>query len=137
AGGLDFLDLELRALELLRREPEVRKQAIAAARYLLVDEYQDTNPTQAELLALLTDEADAPGRFFAVGDAKQSIYAFRGSDVRVFNHALEWIPRRNANSGAGKRGMQPPWGLTCQDTPERRSGIVRLEHNYRTVQPVL
>lgn len=137
AGGLDFLDLELRALELLHREPEVRRQAIAAARYLLVDEYQDTNPTQAELLALLTHEADAPGRFFAVGDAKQSIYAFRGSDVRVFNHALERVPQRNAKSGASERGMQPCWGLTCQDTPERRGGIVRLEHNYRTVQPVL
>lgn len=137
AGGLDFLDLELRALELLRGEPEVRKQAIAAARYLLVDEYQDTNPTQAELLALLTDESDSPGRFFAVGDSKQSIYAFRGSDVRVFNHALEWIPKRNKASGAGKKPMHPPWGLTCQDTPERRGGIVRLEHNYRTVQPVL
>lgn len=137
AGGLDFLDLELRALQLLRDQPGVRREVVRAAKYLLVDEYQDTNPTQAELFALLTDEDDAPGRFFAVGDAKQSVYAFRGSDVRVFNRALERIPQRNANSGVADRPMQPPWGLTCQDTPERRSGIVRLEYNYRTVQPVL
>ncbi|MCA8912847.1 MAG: UvrD-helicase domain-containing protein [Planctomycetes bacterium] len=137
AGGLDFLDLELRALQLLRDEPGVRREAIRAAKYMLVDEYQDTNPTQAELFSLLTDDADAPGRFFAVGDAKQSIYAFRGSDVRVFNHALEWIPERNANSGANRKPMQPPWGMACDDTPERRSGIVRLEYNYRTVKPVL
>ena len=137
AGGLDFLDLELRALELLRDQPDVRREAIRAAKYMLVDEYQDTNPTQAELFSLLTDEADAPGRFFAVGDAKQSIYAFRGSDVRVFNRALDWIPARNTKSGAASRAVQPPWGLTCQDTPERRSGVIRLEYNYRTVKPVL
>lgn len=137
AGGLDFIDLELRALQLLRDQPDVRREAVRAAKYLLVDEYQDTNPTQAELFALLTDDVDAPGRFFAVGDAKQSVYAFRGSDVRVFNRALSRIPQRNAKTGASGRPMQPPWGLTCQDTPERRTGIVRLEYNYRTVKPVL
>ncbi|MCB9893267.1 MAG: UvrD-helicase domain-containing protein [Planctomycetes bacterium] len=137
AGGLDFLDLELRTLELLREDEEVRRQAIRAARYMLIDEYQDTNPTQAELFGLLTDESDAPGRFFAVGDSKQSIYAFRGSDVRVFNRALVSIPERNRKSGAAGRPVTPPWALTCDDTPERRSGVVRLQHNYRTVQPVL
>ena len=137
AGGLDFLDLELRALQLLRDDADVRRRAIREVRYMLVDEYQDTNPTQAELFSLLTEESEAPGRFFAVGDPKQSIYAFRGSDVRVFNRALEWIPARNEKSGAAARAVSPPWGLECDNTPERRSGIVRLEHNYRTVRPVL
>jgi ATP-dependent exoDNAse (exonuclease V) beta subunit len=131
------VDLELRALQLLREHPDVRRQAIRAARFLLVDEYQDTNPIQAELFDLLREKTDAPGRFFAVGDAKQSIYAFRGSDVRVFNHALADIPQHNADTGAATRPMQPPWGLTCQDTAERRGGVVRLEYNYRSVQPVL
>jgi ATP-dependent helicase/nuclease subunit A len=137
AGGLDFLELELKTLELLRRDAQTRTEVVRAARYLLVDEYQDTNPTQAELFDLLTRDADTPGRFFAVGDAKQSIYAFRGSDVRVFNLALESVPARNAKTGADTRPLSPPWGLTCQDTPERRGGIIRLEHNYRTVRPVL
>lgn len=137
AGGLDFLDLELKALELLRGSDEVRRDVNRAAKYLLIDEYQDTNPTQGELFALLTDDGDKPGRFFAVGDAKQSIYAFRGSDVRVFNRALDWVPRRNAKSGAVQRPLAPVWDLTCQDTPERRGGVIKLEHNYRTVQPVL
>ncbi|MBZ0135377.1 MAG: UvrD-helicase domain-containing protein [Planctomycetes bacterium] len=137
AGGLDFLDLELKALDLLRGDEGVRRDTIRAAKYLLVDEYQDTNPTQGELFSLITDDSDNPGRFFAVGDAKQSIYAFRGSDVRVFNRALDWIPRRNTKSGVAAKPLSPAWGLTCQDTPERRAGIIRLEHNYRTVSPVL
>lgn len=137
AGGLDFVDLELKALELLRGDESVRREVIRAAKYMLVDEYQDTNPTQGELFALLTSEDDKPGRFFAVGDAKQSIYAFRGSDVRVFNRALDWVPGRNRQRDAHRRPLAPAWGLTCQDIQERRDGIIRLEHNYRTVQPVL
>ena len=137
AGGLDFLELELKALDLLRTDDAVRGEVIRAARYLLVDEYQDTNPTQGELFALLTGDEDRPGRFFVVGDAKQSIYAFRGSDVRVFNRALDWIPGRNAKTGADQKPLSPAWGLTCQDTLERRSGVIRLEHNYRTVAAVL
>lgn len=136
-GALDFLALELRALDLLRGSAEVRGLVAKGARYLLVDEYQDTNPTQGELFDLLTGEVDTPGRFFAVGDAKQSIYAFRGSDVRVFNHASEWVPARNRKSGMAGKPQNLPWGLTCQDTPERRGGIVKLEHNYRTVEPLL
>lgn len=160
AGALDFLDLELKTLDLLRENAEARAEIIRGARYLLVDEYQDTNPTQDELFKLLTTEHDAPGRFFAVGDSKQSIYAFRGSDVRVFNRALEWIPQRNAASGAASKPLALPWGLNCEEQlpdakranaakedasrqavetgkTERQSGIVRLEHNYRTVKPVL
>lgn len=135
AGGLDFLDLELRALKLLRESPDVRLEAVRRARYILVDEYQDTNPVQAELLAYLTHGESTPGRFFAVGDAKQSVYAFRGSDVAVFNRALDGMRARNA--GMRETPQALPWGLTCQDTPERRGGIVRLEHNYRTIKPVL
>jgi ATP-dependent helicase/nuclease subunit A len=134
-GGLDFLDLELHALQLLRENNEVRDEVIRRSRYLLVDEYQDTNPVQAELLACMTHGDTTPGRFFAVGDSKQSIYAFRGSDVSVFNRALDGMLARNA--GVQSRPQTLPWGLTCQDTPERRGGIVRLEHNYRTSRPVL
>lgn len=153
AGALDFLDLELKTLELLRDNPDARAEIIRGARYLLVDEYQDTNPTQDELFQLLTTRQDVPGRFFAVGDSKQSIYAFRGSDVRVFNRALEWIPARNTASGAAERPQQLPWELGAQlpdakdakksksrqvvVSDERQSGIVRLEHNYRTIEPVL
>lgn len=135
AGGLDFTDLEDGAIRLLQTQPALRAEVCARARYILIDEFQDTNPTQAQLFRLLTQDAHEPGRLFMVGDAKQSIYGFRGSDVRVFNHAISEVPRRNA--AVADRPMQLPWGLECADTPERRGGIVRLDHNYRTVAPLL
>jgi ATP-dependent helicase/nuclease subunit A len=79
-GGLDFDDLERGALELLARDDiaAVWQEEIAA---LLVDEFQDTNERQRRLIRLLCPR---PGRLFIVGDAKQSIYRFRGADVTVF-----------------------------------------------------
>jgi ATP-dependent helicase/nuclease subunit A len=136
-GGLDVLDLELRAIALLRDQPDVRAELNRRLRYILVDEFQDTNPTQAELFDLLREGDAAPGRFFAVGDAKQSIYGFRGSDVSIFNRALKEVPARNSASGVDQEPVQPAWGLECQDTRERRAGMVLLEDNYRTVAPVL
>jgi ATP-dependent helicase/nuclease subunit A len=140
AGGLDFTALEQRSINLLETNPEVREEMVRRVRYLLVDEYQDTNPVQEKLFALLRDGDLTPGRFFAVGDAKQSIYGFRGSDVSIFNRALHEIPRRNKTSGADQAPLNPPWGLKCKKgkyTKERESGFVRLQHNYRTVKPVL
>lgn len=137
AGGLDFLDLELRALALLKDSADTRAEIARRMRFLLVDEFQDTNPTQAALFALLRQADDTPGRFFAVGDSKQSVYGFRGSDVSIFNRALTEIPARNKKSGAGKLPLAPPWGLVCDDSKEQRGGVIRLAHNYRTVAPVL
>jgi ATP-dependent helicase/nuclease subunit A len=137
AGGLDFNDLEQRAIRLLEEHPDVRAEVCSRIRYLLVDEYQDTNPVQARLFELLRHEDDAPGRWFAVGDAKQSIYGFRGSDVSIFNRALAQVPARNRAAGLESVPPRLPWGLQCADTPERRGGTVRLDHNYRTVKPLL
>ncbi len=90
AGVLDFDDLLLRVRDLLRDAPVLRSEMRARARALLVDEYQDVNGLQAEIFELLAGE-DAPGPAgtplplrVAVGDAKQSIYRFRGADVGVF-----------------------------------------------------
>ncbi len=79
--ALDFDDLEQMALQLLRDHPDVRTHWRREVRALLVDEFQDTNSRQSDLLRLL---AGRPGVLFLVGDAKQSIYRFRGADVRVF-----------------------------------------------------
>ena len=88
-SALDFLDLELKAIQLLRTSPNVAHVYRSTFRHILIDEAQDLNPTQKEFLDLLTGE-DAnedkgrPERFF-VGDVKQSIYRFRRSDVRLLN----------------------------------------------------
>lgn len=79
--ALDFDDLELLALALLRDHTPVRTLWQQSIHTLLVDEFQDTNQRQRDLVRLL---AGAPGRLFVVGDAKQSIYRFRGADVSVF-----------------------------------------------------
>ena len=77
--ALDYLDLEIRATELLSEHPEIAAAYGSRLRHLMVDELQDTNPTQIKFLDLLK----GPQRFF-VGDVKQAIYRFRGSDVRNF-----------------------------------------------------
>lgn len=77
---VDFGDLELHALRALEHE-HVRAALHRRWRALLVDEFQDTSPAQARLLELLRDERTP---VTVVGDEKQSIYAFRGADVRVF-----------------------------------------------------
>jgi ATP-dependent helicase/nuclease subunit A len=79
--ALDFDDLEAGALALLQENPAVRTRWQEEIRALLVDEFQDTNGRQRDLVTLLNGDR---GRLFIVGDAKQSIYRFRGADVVVF-----------------------------------------------------
>ncbi len=101
AGAVDFLDLLIEARNLVRDDAEVRRDFQRRFRYLLVDEFQDTDPLQAELLLLLASADDAnddtapvnrrvrPGALFIVGDPKQSIYRFRRADVGVYRAICE------------------------------------------------
>ena len=100
---LNFGDQLLLARALLRDHPEVRRYFQGRIRRLLVDEFQDTDPIQAEILFYLTGtdpgETDwtklepAPGSLFLVGDPKQSIYRFRRADIDTYNLAKEVIVR--------------------------------------------
>ncbi len=95
AARLNFGDQLLLTASLLRDNPEVRRHFQARVRRLLVDEFQDTDPVQAEILFYLTgqdvEETDwtrlrpAPGSLFLVGDPKQSIYRFRRADIDTYN----------------------------------------------------
>ena len=94
AGALDFLDLLLRARDLVRDNPMVRRGFQQRFKRIFVDEFQDTDPLQAEILLLLAADDPAetdwrrarpvPGRLFLVGDPKQSIYRFRRADVAIY-----------------------------------------------------
>jgi len=94
AGVLDFVDLLVRARDLLRDSAAVRADFQQRLTHLFVDEFQDTDPLQAEILLLLAADDPAerdwraarplPGKLFIVGDPKQSIYRFRRADVGTY-----------------------------------------------------
>ncbi len=86
--ALDFDDLEAGALRLLAQDPAVQSRWQAEAVALLVDEFQDTNDRQRQLVRHLNGREH---KLFIVGDAKQSIYRFRGADVAVFRDERETI----------------------------------------------
>jgi ATP-dependent helicase/nuclease subunit A len=83
--ALDFDDLEMRAAMLLIENPAVRARWQSEINAVLVDEFQDTNERQRRIVyALIGFPKSQAGSLFVVGDAKQSIYRFRGADVTVF-----------------------------------------------------
>jgi ATP-dependent helicase/nuclease subunit A len=94
AGKLDFLDLLIRTRDLVRDDPAVRAELQARFSHIFVDEFQDTDPLQAEILLLLAADdptqrdfrqvRPVPGKLFLVGDPKQSIYRFRRADVALY-----------------------------------------------------
>ncbi|TCS84578.1 UvrD-helicase domain-containing protein [Tepidibacillus fermentans] len=97
-NGLDFDDLQLRVVQLLRENQEVRKSIQNRYSYFLLDEFQDNNQIQKMLISLLLKDERGiiePGRLFVVGDPKQSIYRFRGADVYVFKEMEKEIIEMN------------------------------------------
>ena len=93
-AALDYLDLEIKATQLLQSNPDIAAYYQARFRHIMVDELQDTNPAQIALLNLLSrgNGGILPGpECFFVGDVKQAIYRFRGSDVRHFARLLREI----------------------------------------------
>jgi ATP-dependent helicase/nuclease subunit A len=94
SGLLTFQDLLQLAADLLRTDSGVRRSLGSRWRHLLVDEFQDTDPLQAEVCFLLASDPEEgddwrrvrprPGALFLVGDPKQSIYRFRRADIRVY-----------------------------------------------------
>ena len=94
AGTLDFLDLLLKARDLIRDNPRVRASFQHRFQRIFVDEFQDTDPLQAEILLLLAADDPAQtnwretrpvsGKLFLVGDPKQSVYRFRRADVGIY-----------------------------------------------------
>ncbi len=85
-GFLDFEDLQILALRLIRDHEEVRRTLTERYRFIMVDEFQDTNDLQWELIERIGKKGDdlQDHKYFVVGDPKQSIYGFRNADVRVF-----------------------------------------------------
>lgn len=96
AGRLDFLDLLIKARDLLRDDASVRADFQRRFTHYFIDEVQDTDPLQVEIMLLLAandpDESDwrkarpCDGKLFLVGDPKQSLYRFRRADIAIYQH---------------------------------------------------
>ena len=120
-GALSYQDLLMRVAELLRDKPHIRRYFRRRFTHLLVDEFQDTDPIQAEVMLLLT--ADDPqqqdwrecrpvaGALFVVGDPKQSIYRFRRADIVTYNDVRRII--------------------------DKSGDIVALTVNFRSIKPII
>lgn len=96
-------DLDLLAIEYLQKNEELRKKYQERYKYIMVDEFQDTNERQRQLIYLLCgNKLDGTNNLFIVGDVKQSIYRFRHADVSVFNKVKEDIAQ-NAGQNLGMK----------------------------------
>ncbi|MBX9591683.1 MAG: UvrD-helicase domain-containing protein [Hyphomonadaceae bacterium] len=107
AAVLDFDDLLLHARDLVAGREDVRHALGLHYQHILVDEFQDTDPIQAEILFLIGAEArppkwqDAvlrPGSLFLVGDPKQAIYRFRGADIGIYEEARDNVKGRSGGA---------------------------------------
>ena len=124
-NALDFDDLLLLPVELLKQHDQVREYWHKRFKHVLIDEYQDTNRTQYELIKLITTDGINPSLFkswegrsvFVVGDADQSIYSFRAADFRIL------------------MGFQEDFGE--KQKGENDSTMVKLEDNYRSTSTIL
>ncbi|HWY45775.1 MAG TPA: UvrD-helicase domain-containing protein [Bryobacteraceae bacterium] len=121
AGKLDFVDLLILARDLVRGNAEVRAYLQNRFTHIFIDEFQDTDPLQAEILLLLASDDPAQsdwlqvtpqaGKLFVVGDPKQSVYKFRRADVVLY---------RAIRDALGSRGV----------------GIVQLTTSFRALRPI-
>ncbi|MBR9990367.1 MAG: UvrD-helicase domain-containing protein, partial [Gemmatimonadetes bacterium] len=144
AGTLNFQDLLIFAARLLRDSPPARRELSDRYRFLLVDEFQDTDPIQAEVLFLLASDEELdifehtpgveapadwrppfaswrhltprPGALFVVGDPKQSIYRFRRADMMLYQQVKRRFELWGETSGFG--------------------GVVELIANFRSRKPI-
>ncbi|TSC71808.1 MAG: ATP-dependent DNA helicase PcrA [Parcubacteria group bacterium Gr01-1014_70] len=91
AHALDFDDLLLQTVALFQKHPEVLSKWQLQWRYILVDEYQDTNHIQYSLMKLLANPSNGPGNIMVVGDVDQAIYSWRGADFRnILSFERDW-----------------------------------------------
>ncbi len=107
AGALDFDDLIAETTRLFKQAPEIRAKWQAQFKYIMIDEYQDTNTAQYQLIKLLVNENR---NIAVVGDDWQSVYAFRGADFRNILRFEKDFPNTT---------------------------VIKLEQNYRSTRPIL
>ncbi|MFC1813530.1 UvrD-helicase domain-containing protein, partial [Thermodesulfobacteriota bacterium] len=109
-GLFDYEDLILKTVKLFEQDENTRKKYQEVFKFIFVDEYQDLNAAQYRIIRALSSSGNPDREIFVIGDPDQSIYGFRGSDVRYFDRFAE-------------------------DYPDAR--IIKLTRNYRSVEAIL
>lgn len=151
---LDFDDLLIVARDMLLASREARDYFKRRFKFLLVDEFQDTNPLQSEIAFLLCERQGEfarnwhevrlhPGKLFLVGDPKQSIYRFRRADLDLYGRVRELVEAQGATLQlsvnfrtvpAVVRELNPLFGPLMQG-PVDRSGVTRFEPCHVELKP--
>ncbi len=144
-GVLDFDDLLVKVRELLR-DPESLDMLRERYRYVLVDEFQDTDPVQAEIVYLLATargetgrETLVPGKLFIVGDPKQSIYRFRKADIEIYERVKERLAAGGERLSIVENFRSVPgvveWVNETFAEIMRPTGDARFQPRYEAIHP--
>lgn len=129
-GGLDFEDLQLRLYEALENE-EARERIAGRFKYIMVDEFQDTNELQYRVVRRMARDLTNIDLLCIVGDRKQSIYGFRGAEVEVFTQATEDIRKINRNKDRGDRPFEFRDEPIEPDSRDEGLGEIHLDASFR------
>jgi ATP-dependent helicase/nuclease subunit A len=159
-GRVGFHGLLLKARDLLRDKPAVRRELKARWAALLIDEFQDTDPLQGEIVLYLSEVPEgraerwrdirlAPGKLFLVGDPKQSIYRFRGADMEAYQGFTRHVQDQGGLLCRLRTSWRSPEGLigplnrlfekVMTETPGLQPGYIPLtpRPNGRGGEPAL
>ncbi len=166
-NALDFADLEARSYSFLAGlyedgDPDLLRRIQKRYRYIMVDEFQDTNRIQWDIIKMLCSWKDSggkeilhPGKLFVVGDKRQAIYRFRGGDVTVFESVTDKIRESNPETPVRmfwqdrdiqdrissvfkkypetvKRYAESFWALSRLEQEDILRGSIYLPHNFRS-----
>ena len=155
AGWVSFDGLVVKARDLLRDKPRVRREIKQQFQAILVDEFQDSDPVQYELILYVAEKANRearvwsqiqlePGKLFSVGDPKQSIYAFRRADIEAYDFVVHDLvldqsaqkePLSLCSNFRSHAGVLGPVNALCQQWfPDE--AIKGVQPRYETLVPV-
>jgi len=141
ANQYDFWTIARRTRDLLAENPNIRRELKERYRFIMVDEFQDTNQLQWEIISWLVGAGPEgkldKDRLFIVGDPQQSIYRFRKADVTVFVRVQEKIIAANQSHGLDRvptayDDKKPE----ITSTADQRLGFIPLRENYRSLNPI-
>jgi DNA helicase-2/ATP-dependent DNA helicase PcrA len=141
ANGIDFDDILVISAKLLQAQPELAKEISDAFKYIMLDEYQDTNPVQQMIMDAI---ASNHGNIMVVGDEKQAIYGFRNADISVmlgFSKRYHDCVLVNMNRNYRSNPLIIQWANACarsmHETQRLTDGMLKAESPRPPKKPIV